>query len=105
MLIRVLRENLAPYKTQLGLVVLLQFVGTMAALFLPSLNADIIDNGVARGDTGYIVSTGGGDIRIRRAAGHVEAMTGGGDVSIDIENLGENRIFPRDRRNAGWPLS
>ena len=37
---------------------LLQFVGTMAALYLPSLNADIIDNGVAQGDTGYIPRTG-----------------------------------------------
>ncbi len=48
MLLRVLRLHLAPYKPQLGVVVLLQFVGTMAALFLPSLNADIIDKGVAR---------------------------------------------------------
>lgn len=31
----------------------------MAALYLPSLNADIIDNGVTKGDTGYILSTGG----------------------------------------------
>ena len=59
MLIRILKEYLRPYQRPLGLVVLLQFVGTMAALYLPSLNADIIDNGVARGDTGYIISTGG----------------------------------------------
>ncbi|MGZ4473390.1 MAG: ABC transporter ATP-binding protein [Nocardioidaceae bacterium] len=58
MLIRLLRRHLAPYKTLLLLVVALQFVGTMAALYLPSLNADIIDNGVARGDTGYILHTG-----------------------------------------------
>jgi ATP-binding cassette subfamily B protein len=57
-LLRILREHLAPYRSQLWLVVLLQFVGTMAALYLPSLNADIIDNGVARGDTGYIMHTG-----------------------------------------------
>ena len=31
----------------------------MASLFLPSLNADIIDNGVARGNTDYIWRTGG----------------------------------------------
>ena len=31
----------------------------MASLYLPSLNADIIDNGIARGDTGYIMATGG----------------------------------------------
>jgi ATP-binding cassette subfamily B protein len=39
-------------------VVLLQLIGTIAALYLPSLNADIIDNGVAKGDTGYILTTG-----------------------------------------------
>ena len=53
-----LRAHLRPYRRPLGLVVLLQFVGTMAALYLPSLNADIIDNGVATGDTGYITRTG-----------------------------------------------
>ncbi len=58
MLLRLLREHLVPYRPQLGLVVLLQFVGTMAALYLPRLNADIIDNGVARGDTSYIMHTG-----------------------------------------------
>ena len=40
-------------------MVALQLVGTMASLYLPSLNADIIDNGIARGDTGYIMDTGG----------------------------------------------
>lgn len=58
MLIRLLREHLAPYRKQMVVVVVLQFVGTMAALYLPSLNADIIDNGVSRADTGYIVGTG-----------------------------------------------
>ena len=59
MLLRLLKEHLRTYRSWLLLVVLLQFVGTMAALYLPSLNADIIDNGVARGDTGYIVRAGG----------------------------------------------
>ena len=59
MLIRLLRERLAPYRTFLGAVVVLQLVGVVAALYLPSLNADIIDRGVATGDTGYIVRTGG----------------------------------------------
>jgi len=40
-------------------VVALQLVGTMAALYLPSLNADIIDQGIARGDTPYILGAGG----------------------------------------------
>ncbi len=59
MLIRLLRGQLRTYQRPLLAVVLLQFVGTMASLYLPSLNADIIDQGVARGDTDYIVHTGG----------------------------------------------
>ncbi|HWJ56193.1 MAG TPA: ABC transporter ATP-binding protein [Vicinamibacterales bacterium] len=59
MLIPLLRRYLRPYRRPLLAVVTLQFVGTMASLYLPSLNADIIDQGVARGDTGYIVRTGG----------------------------------------------
>jgi ATP-binding cassette subfamily B protein len=53
-----LRERLRPYRQLLAGVVVLQLIGTIAALYLPSLNADIIDQGVARGDTGYIVRTG-----------------------------------------------
>jgi ATP-binding cassette, subfamily B, multidrug efflux pump len=59
MLLRLLRTHLEPYKGLLSLVVLLQLVGTIASLYLPSLNADIIDQGVARGDTSYILRTGG----------------------------------------------
>jgi ATP-binding cassette subfamily B protein len=40
-------------------VVALQFIQAASNLYLPSLNADIIDSGVAKGDTGYIVTTGG----------------------------------------------
>ena len=59
MLIRLLRTYLRNYKPQLVAVLILQAAQTIAALYLPSLNADIIDKGVARGDTGYIWSTGG----------------------------------------------
>jgi ATP-binding cassette subfamily B protein len=38
--------------------VLLQLVQTLAGLYLPTLNADIIDNGVVKGDTAYIVRVG-----------------------------------------------
>ena len=59
MLIRLLRNHLAPYRRAIGLVVAFQFVQTLATLYLPTLNADIIDNGVVKGDTGYIMRTGG----------------------------------------------
>jgi ATP-binding cassette, subfamily B, multidrug efflux pump len=58
-LIRLLRTYLGPYTRPLATVVVLQLVGTMASLYLPSLNADIIDKGIATGDTGYILRTGG----------------------------------------------
>ena len=59
MLVRILRTYLRPYRRWLSYVVGLQLISTLAALYLPSLNADIIDNGVARGDTGYIMRVGG----------------------------------------------
>ncbi|MFF1822784.1 ABC transporter ATP-binding protein [Kribbella sp. NPDC058245] len=58
MLVRLLRTHLRPYAGNLTLVVVLQLVGTIASLYLPSLNADIIDKGVVTGDTGYILQTG-----------------------------------------------
>jgi ATP-binding cassette subfamily B protein len=58
-LIQLLRRYLRPYGRPLLAVVLFQLVGTMAALYLPSLNADIIDQGIALGDTGYIMRIGG----------------------------------------------
>ncbi|WP_329253779.1 ABC transporter ATP-binding protein/permease [Actinoallomurus sp. NBC_01490] len=59
MLIRLLRAYLRPYRKPLALVVAFQLVQTLATLYLPSLNADIIDDGVVKGDTGYIMRTGG----------------------------------------------
>jgi ATP-binding cassette, subfamily B, multidrug efflux pump len=59
MLIRTLRTFLAPYHGLLLLVLILSLIGTMASLFLPSLNAAIIDQGVAKGNTGFIWRTGG----------------------------------------------
>ncbi|MCM3662049.1 ABC transporter ATP-binding protein/permease [Georgenia satyanarayanai] len=58
MLLTLLRRHLRPYRRDVVVVVLLQFVQTLAALSLPSLNADIIDKGVVVGDTGYIMRVG-----------------------------------------------
>ena len=59
MLLRLLRAQLRPYRAPIAIVVLLQLVQTLATLYLPTLNADIIDQGVITGDTGYIMRTGG----------------------------------------------
>jgi ATP-binding cassette subfamily B protein len=59
MLIGTLRTFLAPYSRLISMVLVMSLIGTMASLYLPSLNAAIIDEGVAKGDTGLIWRTGG----------------------------------------------
>lgn len=59
MLLTLIRDGVAPYRGSLAVVVVMQFLATVAALFLPSINADIIDNGIVTGDIGYIWRLGG----------------------------------------------
>jgi len=58
-MIRLLRERLRPYWRQILVVLALLLVQAIANLYLPTLNADIINNGVLTGDTAYILRTGG----------------------------------------------
>ncbi len=58
MLIRLLRSHLAPYKRWILIITGFQLVATITSLLLPNLNANIIDNGVILGDTGYIMRVG-----------------------------------------------
>lgn len=58
MLIRLLRTYLSEYRSWIAAVIVLQSVQTAAVLYLPALNADIIDQGVLTGDTDYIWRTG-----------------------------------------------
>ncbi|WP_372814196.1 ABC transporter ATP-binding protein [Paenibacillus sp.] len=50
---------LRPYRRQVGLVLLLVFLQSIAELYLPTLMADIVDRGVVQGDTPYIWRIGG----------------------------------------------
>ena len=59
MLGRLLVAFVRPYWRTVIAVAMLQLAGSIASLSLPTLNADIIDNGVATGDTGYVIGTGG----------------------------------------------
>lgn len=59
MLLRLVAEYVRPYRRHLLAVVLLQFASTVALLFLPSINARIIDDGVVAGDIGLIWRLGG----------------------------------------------
>jgi len=59
MLLRLLRLYLRPYRNAIIVVVVLQFLQSLANLYLPTLNAEMIDNGVVTGNSGYILRTGG----------------------------------------------
>ncbi|MEV7971593.1 ABC transporter ATP-binding protein [Cellulomonas sp. NPDC089187] len=58
MLWQLIKDHLKPYWRQATYVMVLQLAQSIATLYLPTLNADIIDQGVAVGDTGYIMRTG-----------------------------------------------
>lgn len=59
MTMKILRRFLGPAVGSIGLLVMLQLVSTIATLYLPTLNAGIIDRGIAMGDTGVILRLGG----------------------------------------------
>jgi len=59
MIVALLRRFLAPARNTIALLVVLQAISTLATLYLPTLNADIIDQGIAQGDTGLILRLGG----------------------------------------------
>jgi len=58
-LVSLVRQSLAPHGRLLLGLVAAQLVSVAASLYLPNLNADIVDHGVVRADTGYIWRTGG----------------------------------------------
>jgi len=55
---RLIRTHLRPYRGAVTLLIVLQLVATITTLYLPSLNGQIIDRGVVRGDSGYIMRMG-----------------------------------------------
>ena len=59
MLLKILGRYLKPHWKLLVAVGVFQLAQSLASLYLPSLNGKIIDEGVAKGDTGYIVTAGG----------------------------------------------
>jgi len=54
MLLALVRRYVRPYRRLVAAVMVLQTVSTLASLYLPTVNAAIIDDGVAKGDTGLI---------------------------------------------------
>ncbi|BBZ40847.1 ABC transporter ATP-binding protein [Mycobacterium conspicuum] len=58
MLLALLRQYIRPYRRLVAVLMVLQTISTLATLYLPTLNAAIIDDGVAKGDTATIVRLG-----------------------------------------------
>ena len=58
MLLALLRKYVRPYRRMVAAVMALQTVSALASLYLPTVNASIIDDGVARGDTALIIRLG-----------------------------------------------
>ena len=59
MLLALLRQYVRPYRRLVATVMTLQLISTLASLYLPTVNATIIDDGIAKGDTATIVHLGG----------------------------------------------
>jgi ATP-binding cassette subfamily B multidrug efflux pump len=96
-LIQLLRVHLRPYRTTIALVVLFQFLQTLATLYLPTLFADIIDNGVVKGDTGYIMRIGGGmlGITLLQIAAQIAAVYFGARTAMAVGRDIRAGIFAR----------
>ncbi|MEV6342462.1 ABC transporter ATP-binding protein [Actinoplanes sp. NPDC051851] len=97
MLIKLLRVHLRPYWKDISLVVLFQFLQTLATLYLPTLNADIIDNGVIKGDTGYVLQVGGGmlGITVLQIAAQIVAVYFGARTAMAVGRDVRTAIFSR----------
>lgn len=91
--LRLLWTFLRPYRKALALVIALVFVQAMANLYLPELNADIINNGVVQGDVAYIWRTGGVMLL-------VTALLGAGSIVSVYWGSRTAMAFGRDVRSA-----
>lgn len=93
MLTQILKSYLRPYKKQVYLILLLLLIQAIASLYLPNLNADLINNGVAKGNVGYIWHIGG----IMLAS---SALVMGASVLLAFLSARVAMAFGRDLRGA-----
>jgi len=92
-MIALLRTYLRPYARQIGLVLVLLLIQSIGNLYLPTLNGDIINNGVAKGNNDYIINTGAFMLVVTLALGvaSILAVYGGARTAMG---------FGRDVRSA-----
>ena len=93
MLTQILKKYCAPYKGQVALILLMLLVQAIASLYLPNLNADLINNGVAKGDVGYIWHIG--EIMLASSA-----LVMGASIWLAFLAAKVSMAFGRDLRTA-----
>jgi len=93
LLVQTLREFLRPYKGTVWIVVFLLLIQSIGNLYLPNLNADLINNGVAKGDIGYIW-------RIGAIMLAISALIIGASIVIAYFSSKVSMSFGRDVRKA-----
>ena len=96
-MIGLLRTYLRPYTRQLVVVMALLLVQAIGNLYLPDLNGDIINNGVVRGDTDYILRTGALMLVVTALLGvaAVVAVYGGARVAMGFGRDVRSAIFSK----------
>ena len=93
MLTQILKKYCAPYKGQVALILLMLLVQAIASLYLPNLNADLINNGVAKGNVGYIWHIG--EIMLASSA-----LVMGASIWLAFLAAKVSMAFGRDLRKA-----
>ena len=88
MLVRLLRTYLSPYTREVAIVIVLVLLQSIGNLYLPNLNADIINNGLAKGDIPYIWRTGGVMLAITLVLG---ALAVAGVYFASLTSMGVGR--------------
>jgi len=96
-LVKLLRRHLRPYRTEITLVVVFQLIQTLATLYLPTMNADIIDHGVVVGDTGYVMRVGAEmlGVTLVQIAAQIVAVWFGARTAMAVGRDARAAIFAR----------
>ena len=96
-LARLINRYIRPYWGLLAIVVVLQTIATIMSLYLPTLNARIIDEGVVKGDVDFIWGTGGVMLLLSlvQGAAQIGAVWAGANVAMQFGRDVRDAIFER----------
>jgi ATP-binding cassette, subfamily B, multidrug efflux pump len=96
-LLKLLAQFLRPHRWLLAGVIFFQLGQSIASLYLPTLNADIVDNGIAKGNTSYIFSVGAVmlGVTLLQVACAITAVYFGAKAAMRVGRDMRNAIFTR----------